>query len=190
MLTEFWKNVKENIMSEFLNVIKTYKNVKSVVKCLSLSSLSRDPVQLPDGASVQGLGASISSLLGLRKMWTLQLYKDIRRKINKDNKIKNCKDQQRPAKIRKLSIAKQRPILRLAPFVQDRTWIECRVSCSFASYFHLKYGCYALWTPLAGSTAEGAPNPHSKRTDSVESKCTEYTHDSCVYIYIQLYNQF
>ena len=70
-------------MSDFLNVIKIYKNVKSAVKCLSLSSLSRDPVQLPDGANVQGLGASISSLLGLRKMWTLQLYKDIRRKINK-----------------------------------------------------------------------------------------------------------
>lgn len=136
-------------MSDFLNFIKIYKNVKSVVKCLSLSSLSRDPVQLPDGASVQGLGASISSLLGLRKMWTLQLYKLYKLKTNKDIRRKNKKNQQdqklqRPAKTSKDQKAKQRPILRLAPFVQDRTWIECRVSCSFASYFLLKYGCYAL----------------------------------------------
>ena len=84
-------------MSEFLNVIKIYKNVKSVVKCLSLSSLSRDPVQLPDGASVQGLGASISSLLGLAKDVDAAALQRHTKKNQQDQKL------QRPAKIRKQS---------------------------------------------------------------------------------------
>lgn len=74
------------------------------------SGEASDVLQLPDGASVQGLGASISSLLG--------------------------------------------------------------------HSFKIGHGSSA-GSPLAGSTAEGAPNRHSKRTDAIQVRAQSSLGDIC-----------